>query len=196
MDNPPTRVVVAEHQPLLRRALIALINEHPELTLEATAGNGEEALSLIAATLPDVALIDARLPRRLGHAVLHAVRARGIASSVIFLTGQTGAKFVTENATCISSASDEQELCVALLGVAREKRPPRASAAAICPPLSPRELEILELAASSRSSGAIAVELCLSPTTVRTYMNRIYAKLEVTNRSAAVAHAIREGLIA
>ena len=62
--------------------------------------------------------------------------------------------------------------------------------------MSGRELQILELAASSRSGDAIAADLWLSPATVRTYLNRIYDKLGVKNRAAAVAYGIRHGFIA
>jgi len=58
----PTRVVVAEDQPLIRRALVGLLHERPELQLEAVAGDADQAA--IAGHLRDVALIDVRLPRR------------------------------------------------------------------------------------------------------------------------------------
>jgi two-component system, NarL family, nitrate/nitrite response regulator NarL len=201
VGNPPTRVVVAEHQPLLRRALAGLIAEHPCLGLEATASDGDEALSAITATRPDVALIDARLPQHLGQAVLHAMRVQRIDSKVIFLNGharaQSGAALMAGDSSWISTDSDEDEICLALLAVARGNRPATARphpAWSNCQ-LSGRELQILELAASSRSGQAIADDLWLSPATVRTYMNRIYEKLGVSNRAAAVAHGIRHGLI-
>jgi two-component system nitrate/nitrite response regulator NarL len=201
VGNPPTRVVVAEQQPLIRRALAALIDEHPRLRLDATARDGEEALSVIAATLPDVALIDARLPSRFGQAVLHALRSRNIDTKVIFLTAHvkaySNAALTAGASGWISTDSDEDDICVAVLGVGRgDSIALRASRAgpAGCP-LSVRELQILELAASSRSSEAIAADLWLSPATVRTYMNRIYAKLGVKGRAAAVAHGMRHGLI-
>lgn len=201
VGNPPTHVVVAEQQPLIRRALAGLIDEHPRLRLDATARDGEEAVSAIAATLPDVALIDARLPRRFGQAVLHTLRCREIDTKVIFLTGQakahSSAALTAGASGWISTDSDEGEICIALLDVGQGD-----SIAARIPgqlpsdcPLSVRELQILELAASSRSGEAIATDLWLSPATVRTYLNRIYAKLGVTNRAAAVAQGIRQGLI-
>ncbi len=201
VGNPPTRVVVAEQQPLIRRALAGLIDEHPRLRLDATARDGEEALAAIAATLPDVALIDARLPRRFGQAVLYALRSRDIDTKVIFLTGHakahSSAALTAGASGWISTDSDESDICMALLGVGCCDSLSSSTSRALpfhCP-LSARELQILELAASSRTGEGIAADLWLSPATVRTYMNRIYTKLGVKGRAAAVAHGIRHGLI-
>ena len=201
LGGTPTRVVVAEDQPLIRRALVGLVGEHPALQLEAAARDGDEALTAIAAHLPDVALIDVRLPHRYGAAVLQAMRARGLATRVVFLTGQDQTRawssLLAPGASgCVSTGADEEEICAALVAAGkahltgrRPKRDPRAGR------LSGREIQILELAASSRSSEQIAKALYLSPATVRTYMNRIYEKLGVRGRAAAVAHGIRHGLI-
>jgi two-component system nitrate/nitrite response regulator NarL len=201
VGNRPARVVVAEHRPLIRRALIALIHEHPGLRLEATAVEVDGAITAIAATVPDVALIDARLPRRFGQAVLHATRMRGIDSKFIFLDAQaradSTAALTAGGSGWLSTDSDEQDICGALIEVGSEResapRPPYLGSHRCR--LSARELQILELAASDRSGQAIADDLWLSPATVRTYMNRIYKKLGVSNRAAAVAHGIRHGLI-
>ncbi len=63
-------------------------------------------------------------------------------------------------------------------------------------PLTPREVEVLQLAAKGNSRGGIARTLLVSPATVRTHFERIYAKLGVHDRAAAVAQAMRLGLIA
>ncbi len=200
MGNPPTRLVIAEDQPLIRRALIGLVGERSELQLEAVARDGDEALAAISAHLPDVALIDARLPRRYGQAVLHAMRARGLDTRVVFLTGQgapSNPLLVAGAFACVSTDGDESGICTAILAAGRGLPPAAlgASADQLHCRLSGRELQILELAASNRSGDEIAADLWLSPATVRTYMNRIYGKLDVKNRAAAVAYGIRHGLI-
>jgi two-component system, NarL family, nitrate/nitrite response regulator NarL len=187
-------------RPLIRRALVGLVEERPELQLEAVVRDGEAALTAISEHLPDVALIEARLPRRQGHAMLMAMRAQGLETPIVLLTGPGAlvpGPVGAGSATCLSSDADEDQICATLVAAVRGHPAPDRDSSSDRPSrrLSARELEILELAASSRSGDAIADHLRLSPATVRTYLTRIYDKLGVTGRAAAVAQGIRQGLI-
>jgi two-component system, NarL family, nitrate/nitrite response regulator NarL len=195
------RVVIAEDQAVIRRGLMDVVTEHSGLRLEGTATDVDEALALIADCVPDVALISARLPRQFGQAVLHAMRFRGIDSKVVFITASEHAQshkaLTAGGAGCIATHADEAAICDAILRIADGKclrADTRGIHAGSCP-LSARELQVLELAASSRTGAEIATAMHLSAATVRTYMNRMYEKLGQGNRAGAVAYGIRHGLI-
>jgi DNA-binding NarL/FixJ family response regulator len=199
LAEAPVRVVVAENQALIRRALVGLFEDTPGLQLEAVAVDGQDALTAIAALMPDVAVINARLPQHHGQAVLRAMRARGLHSRVVFVTSDsdTGGRWLTAGGcACISTADDEESIAAVVLAAGRKAEATEGDASLTRCPLSARELQILELAANGRTSETIAAELCLSPATVRTYMHRIYDKLAAHGRAAAVAHALRHGWIA
>ena len=121
MASTPIRVVVAEHQPLIRRALVGLFENTPGLRIEAVAANGHSALAEIAALLPDVAVIDVRLPKHHDLSLLHAIRARGLRSRVVLLTTRpaTDRPSLTGGiAASVSIADDEEKITACTLSKA------------------------------------------------------------------------------
>lgn len=198
MASTPIRVVVAEHQPLIRRALVGLFENTPGLRIEAVAANGHSALAEIAALLPDVAVIDVRLPKHHDLSLLRAIRARGLRSRVVLLTTRpaTDRPSLTGGiAASVSIADDEEKITATVVAAGLDISPQPAETDPVSCPLSARELQILQLAAAGRTGNAIAADLNLSPATVRTYMHRTYDKLAAHGRAAAVAHALRRGWI-
>ncbi|HEX4109155.1 MAG TPA: response regulator transcription factor [Solirubrobacteraceae bacterium] len=206
------RVVVADDHPIFRAGVARAVQESPMLHLVGEACDGPGALSLIEAERPDVALLDVRMPGLDGVAIAAAVRAAGGPTQVVLLSAAEEAALVLRAldagaAGFLSKEAGDEEICDALVRAAAGEvvvgdtlhqvvfarlggRPtPR-------PELSERERQVLELAAAGRSNAAIGEELFLSAATVKSYLARTFEKLGVSDRSAAVAAALRQGLIA
>jgi two-component system, NarL family, nitrate/nitrite response regulator NarL len=207
------RVVLADDHPMLREGVARSVRDHPDLLLVGEADNGHDALALIRAEQPDVALLDMRMPEFDGMDTLRALIADGSPTRVIFLSafadGPTVyAALAAGAAGFLAKDADRRTICEALVaaahgetvlapelqaGVAFEIRA-RACAEA-GPKLTARELEVLGLAAGGRNGPDIARLLVVSPTTVKSHLQNAYQKLGVSDRAAAVAEAMRRGLL-
>ena len=207
------RVAVADDQPLVRAGFGALVNHHPDLELVGEAADGREALDRIKELTPDVAVLDIRMPELEGTQVLSALRRDGVATEVLFLSAfmesELAYKTVAEGAKgYLSKESSRQEICDAIITVARGGTALAAEVQAGLaqeiqdrersdgrPNLTPRETEVLSMIAEGMSAPEIAKRIHLSPTTVKTHLHTLYEKLGVSDRAAAVAEAMRRGLL-
>jgi two-component system nitrate/nitrite response regulator NarL len=159
-----------------------------------------------------VALIDHRMPGLDGVEVVRRARRDGVATRIVLLSAFTDSALVygalEEGAAgYLPKESRRSELVEAVLTAARggDVLPPELAAGLVGeirhrredtgPVLSAREREVLRLMAQGRSTPSIAKELYLAPSTVKTHIQRMYEKLEVTERAAAVAEAMRRGLL-
>ena len=207
------RVLVADDHPLYREGVARAIRDRHDLELVAEARDGESALEAIGRLTPDVALLDVRLPGLDGPGVLKALRRAGDDTAVLFLSAYTDGDVVhpalsAGAAGYLSKEATRDEICDAIAAVARGEtvlsRDAQAGVvaalhhrgAAADAVLTPREREVLTLTASGISAPEIGRRLFLSPATVKTHLQRSYEKLGVDDRAAAVAEAIRRGLIA
>lgn len=211
-EQPPIRVLVADDHPLFRRGLIEAISRMPSLELVAEAETGSEALDRIRNLQPDVAVLDMRMPGMDGMEVTRALAGEGVPTRIVFLSAYLESTTVYEAVEAgargyLSKDSDSEVVCDAIKAVAAGQtvigtetagaiadeirlRAPLDRAA-----LSKREREILKLTSDGHSAAAIAGQLYLSPATVKTHLQRIYQKLGVSDRAAAVAEAMRRGLL-
>lgn len=206
------RVLVADDHPLYRRAVIDAIRSRPDLEVAGEAGDGTQALALIRELTPDVAVVDVQMPGLDGFAVLNAVVRDGLGTRILLLTANvdSAAAFRAIGAGaagCLLKDADADAVCDAVAAVARGEtvlaadvqaslaREIRLRATEDRPVLSPREREILVLTADGLSAPEIAARLILSPATVRTHLQHLYEKLGVSDRAAAVAEAMRRGLV-
>jgi two-component system nitrate/nitrite response regulator NarL len=206
-------VVVADDHPVYREGLVRIVREQPEFELAAECRNGDEVLAAIEAKAPDVGLLDLHLPGRDAIDVLRELRARGhTATRVVMLSvsddGATVHEAIAAGAVgYLVKEAGPNEIRDALKAVAsgRTVLPPRLHAGlaaeiqdqaeALESPLSAREEEVLKLTAEGRSAREIAEQLIVSTATVKTHLQHIYAKLDVSDRAAAVAKAMRRGLL-
>jgi two-component system nitrate/nitrite response regulator NarL len=206
------RVLAADAQPLYREALTRAIRERPELELVAEAGDGRAALDAIGAEAPDVAVLDGTLDGLSGEQVLNAVARDGLRTRVVLIAArpdqrQVYAALAGGAAGYLTKDADARELCDAIAAVARggtvlsaelqaglaaeiRMRAPRRR-----PVMSERERETLVLIAEGKSAPEIGRTLHLSTATVKTHLQHIYEKLGVSERAAAVAEAMRRGLL-
>jgi len=205
-------VVVADDHPLYRDGVVESLKDRPELEVAGEANDGRAALEAIRSLVPDVAVIDVRMPGLEGMEVLAAVQREELETKVIFLSafldGEVGYKAVAAGARgYLSKEADSDQICEAIVRVARGETvlAPEIQAGLATairarededrPLLTPREREILGLIAEGYSAPEIGERIHLSPATVKTHLQHLYEKLGVSERAAAVAEAMRRGLL-
>jgi two-component system nitrate/nitrite response regulator NarL len=207
------RVLVADDHPVYREGIVRAVKERPDLELVGEAEDGRAALAAIRREQPDVALLDIRMPGLEGPQVLNAMHRDGVKTHVIFLSAFMESELAYETVAAgargyLSKEAARQEICDAIVSVARGgtalapevqaglaaqiQERERADAA---PRLTDREQEVLRLIADGLSAPEIGRQIHLSPTTVKSHLHKLYEKLGVSDRAAAVAEAMRRGLL-
>ncbi|GLW96016.1 response regulator transcription factor [Microtetraspora sp. NBRC 16547] len=213
--SPATTVIVADDQPVVRRAFAAILDAQPDITVAGTAADGAEAVRLARETRPDVALVDIRMPGMDG---IEAVRrmVADLPTRPIMITtfdlddyvydalaaGASG--FLLKDVTAASLVEAVRVVArgEALLApkvtrrliaeFARQRRRPARSEST---PLTPRESDVLSLIARGMSNAEIAARLVVSEHTVKTHVARLLAKLGLRDRTQAVVYAYETGLV-
>jgi two-component system nitrate/nitrite response regulator NarL len=206
------RVVVGDDHPLFREGVVRALSSSGSVNVVGEADNGTAALELINAHQPDVALLDYRMPGMDGAQVAAAVRSQGLPTRVLLLSAHDEPAIVYQAlqqgaAGFLLKDSTRTEIVKAVLdcGEGRDVLAPalagglaaeiRQRAAPSAPVLSAREREVLTRIARGQSIPAMAGELYVAPSTVKTHVQRLYEKLGVSDRAAAVAEAMRQGLL-
>lgn len=207
-----TTVVHADDHPLYRDGLAQAISERPDLNLVEQAEDGREALAAIRRLQPDVALLDIRMPELDGIRVLQAVRRDNLKTAVVLVSGHLDLDVAYRSIECgavgvLHKSADRVEVCDAIAAAARDEvtlqptvqaqlvRQIRLRGGLDRPQLTPREREVLLLIAEGLSAPDIASCLTLSPATIKSHLQSLYDRLGVSDRAAAVAVALRIGLI-
>jgi two-component system nitrate/nitrite response regulator NarL len=205
-------VLVADNHPLYREAVATAIRRAPGLELVAEESDGRRALAAVRKVAPDVALLDMRMPELDGMQVLDALVREGLPTRVVFLSAHTDGRTVyaavgAGAAGYLSKDAPADAVCDAVAVVARggTALPPdvqggiaeeiRSHAAEARPLLSAREHEVLKLVADGCSASDVANQLHLSQGTVKSHLQNLYQRLGVSDRAAAVAEAMRRGLL-
>ena len=218
-DAPPIRVLLVEDEPHIRQQQERLLRLHDSIEVVGTASSGEEALTLLDETRPDVLLLDLGLPGIDGIEVTKRVKASHPDIEIMIFTifdgedrvlaairaGAAGyllkgvpvAKMVEGLHDVAAGGSVIQpHLARYILRHFKEERPAVKGAPPAEPsPLTKRENEILQVIAKGLSNREVAHALGLSMATVRTHLEHIYTKLDVTNSTEAVTEGIRNGYI-
>jgi two-component system nitrate/nitrite response regulator NarL len=205
-------VLVADDHPVYREGIVRAVKERPELELVGDVATGREALELIQAVRPQVALLDMKLPDLDGRQVLSAIGREGLPTKVVFVSAYLDSEVVyaaigAGARAYLSKDATRGQICDAVAavqrgdtvfaaevqtGLAHEIQLRSADDANV---LTPREREILALTAQGLLAPDIGRRLYLSPATVKTHLQRLYGKLGVSDRAAAVAEAMRRGLL-
>lgn len=205
------RVLVASDQPLLRESLCRIVLRRPTFQLVSEVARGEAVIEALERLRPDVALLEAAMEGLDAARMLQAIGRDGLPTRVVMMgedrvgyealsAGALG--FLTERATTVDV---DRAIGRAACGQATIHPDAHTEVArrifvrerAELPSLSPRERQVLELAADGVSlPSKAAARLMIAPTTVRTHWFHIYEKLHVSDRAAAVAVAVRLGIVA
>jgi two-component system nitrate/nitrite response regulator NarL len=205
-------VVVGDDHPLFREGVVRALALSGSVNVVGEADDGTQALELIKEHRPDVALLDFRMPGMDGAQVAAAVRSNELPTRVLLLSAhdesaivyqalqQGAAGFLLKDSTrteivkaVLDCASGRDVVAPSLAGGLAAQIRQRAEPTA--PVLSAREREVLNAISRGQSIPAIAAELFVAPSTIKTHVQRLYEKLGVSDRAAAVAEAMRQGLL-
>jgi two-component system, NarL family, nitrate/nitrite response regulator NarL len=206
------RVVVADDHPLYREGVVRALTATGQIEVVAEAGDGRAALTEIERHTPEVAVLDYKLPELDGLQIAHAIVRDGLSTRVLLLSAFTQSGVVykaleTGVAGYMPKEARREQIADAVLACARgETVFPAELAAGLAseirlratnsaPALTEREAQVLKSIAAGKSVPEIASELYLGVTTVKTHVQHLYEKLGVSERAAAVAEAMRRGLI-
>lgn len=210
------RVLLADDHAVVRQGIRRFLEEVDDIEVVAEAGDGREAVRLVEERQPDVAVLDIRMPEVTGVEATRRIRERFPHVRVLILTAydddpyvfallQAGADgYVLKTASgdelvqAVRTVSQGKsalspEVATKMVQQARSGKP--ATAAGQVEPLTPRELDVLRLAARGLTNRAIGHELGVSHRTVQGHLASIYGKLGVGSRTEAVTEALRRGWI-
>jgi len=206
-----TAVVVDDH-PFFRDGVARGLTLSGQIKVLGEAADGREALVLIAREKPEVALVDYQMPDMDGIAVVHAVTRDALPTRILLLSALTDSAIVFRAleegaAGYLSKDSTRAEIVDAVVRVAKGEVvvPPTLTVGLVEQirlrsqndglVLSEREQQIVSGFARGLSIPQLAAELFIGTSTVKTYAQRLYEKLGVSDRAAAVAEAMRRGLL-
>ncbi|MFJ9315811.1 response regulator [Pimelobacter simplex] len=201
----PIRVLLADDENLIRTALVQLLGLEPDLAVVAEAATGDEALAMAVKHAVDVAVLDLQMPGPDGIAVAEQLADRLPGCGVVIVTshGRPG-HLKRALGAGVRGFLPKTTSAVTLAEVVRKVHAggrhvdPELAAEAIAAgdsPLTPREADVLELAADGAPVDEIAERAALSPGTVRNYLSSAVIKLGAANRHDAAATARRMGWI-
>jgi two-component system, NarL family, response regulator len=206
MTTAPISILVLDDHEVVRNGLITMLNDEEDMRVVAEARTGEDALPMYREHRPDVALVDLRLPGMSGVEFIATVkRERPEARFVVLTTFDSDEDifqaFKTGAQAYVLKDSFRAEILQAVRAVHAGKNlvpkdielrmKERRSASS----LSPREIEVLQRVAQGESNKIIAAALGISEGTIKTHLINIYAKLGVSDRTAATTAAIQRGII-
>jgi DNA-binding NarL/FixJ family response regulator len=211
------RVMVADDHALFRKALKAVFEDETDIDLVGEANDGEEAVTMAAELVPDVILMDVRMPKLLGIEATRQISAAQPATKIVMLTvsdeeedvfeaikaGASGYLLKEVDPTEIAEAIRQIQGGHSLLSPAVASKlvsefasiSKRSDERAQRPSLTDRELEVLRLAADGLTNRQIGRRLQISENTVKNHIRNILEKLHLHSRMEAVLYAVREELI-
>lgn len=214
------RVLVADDQVLIRAGMVALLNAAPEVTVEAEAEDGEQAVRLAASTSPDVILMDIKMPIVDGISAMREILSAAGENPprVVMLTtfdlpeyvytalGEGAAGFLLKDtppdriiAAIHTIAAGDMLIAPRITQQLVETYTRHHQTTAVEAPqlaeLTARETEVLRLVGSGLTNAQIAQRLVLSDATVKTHVKRMMSKLDLNSRAQAVVVAYETGLI-
>ena len=200
-------VVIADDHPVVREGLVAIFKSQNDIKVVAEATNGEEALQLCNHHLPDVLLLDLRMPEKDGLQVITELTARRLARPrVIVMTTyeseedirralKAGAKGYLVKGTAPQQIRESVRRVAAGESLLPANIAAKLAESMAHPELSERERQVLQYMANGRSNKEIGQILYISENTVKAHVKSILTKLDAMGRTEAIAIAIKRGLI-
>jgi len=217
-DGEAIRVLVVDDHALFRRGLQMVLEQEPDIDVVGEAGDGTEAVDRAAETMPDIVLMDVRMPRRGGIDACSAIKEIVPSAKIIMLTisdeegdlydaikaGAMGYLLkeisIEEVASSIRAVYGGQSLispsmASKLISEFASMRRGDERASVPAPRLTDRELEVLKLVAKGLANRDIGKQLYISENTVKNHIRNILEKLQLHSRIQAVAYALREKIL-
>jgi two-component system, NarL family, response regulator len=205
-SNTKIKVLVVDDHPLMRVGIAAIIDGRPGMTTVAQAGTGEEAVDLYERHLPDITLMDLRLPQMSGVETIRAIRRNHTHARFVVLTTYEGDEDIHQALEAgaqgyIIKGMPYDTLIDALERVYAGGRflpsPVKRALASRTPDsdLSQRERQVLELLATGNSNKKIGELLGITEATVKSHVSTILMRLNAVDRTQAVVSALQRGLV-
>jgi DNA-binding NarL/FixJ family response regulator len=209
------RLLIADDHEVVRRGLALMLDQEPDFQVVGEARDGQEAVSMVIETVPDVILLDWKMPQLDGILAAKQIREQAASTRILMLSGAPLETAVLDalgdgidgfvhkdisptdlsHAIRVVAGGDPYlgpEVTKALI---RRSQPVDDNVNNMKPSLSDRELQVLRLMATSATYKQIGDQLYIGEETVRTYVKRILSKLDQPNRTQAVIAGLRAGLI-
>jgi len=221
LQAEPIRAMIVDDHALFRRGLEMVLEEEPDIELVGQASDGAEAVEKAAESLPDVVLMDIRMPRSSGIEACRAMKEEAPSAKIVILTisdeeedlfeairaGASGyllkdipldevadAVRAVHGGQSLINPSMAGKLLTEFATLARRDDEERAQEVP-APRLTEREMQVLKLVARGMNNRDIAKELFISENTVKNHVRNILEKLQIHSRMEAVMVAVREKLI-
>ena len=202
----PIRVLCVDDHRLMREGIARIVGVQPDMTVVAEASDGEEAVEQFLRFRPDVTLMDLELPTMNGVQAIHAIRHEHADARIVVLTMYHGDEDIYRAVAAgavgyLLKDTLPDDLIRVIRDVHSGQRaiPPEIAAAleqrASQPTLTFREFQVLELLATGKRNKEIASALGISGDTASAHIKSIFQKFNVHDRTAALAEALRRGII-
>lgn len=207
------RVVIAEDHALMREGTRRILEEHAGLQVVGEAANGREAVDLVRRLSPDVAILDIAMPEMNGIDATREIKASNPSTGILVLTAYDDDQYVfalldagaagyllkdihgAELASAVIRVHTGEAVLHPVVAKKVLNRFMSDHGGGSRPPLTDRELGVLQLAARGLSNKEIGRSLGLSARTVQVHLAHVFDKLNVASRTEAVIHGLREGWI-
>lgn len=223
-EPEPSRIVIIDDHDFVRDGIKVMLSGERDFRIVGEAANGREAVELCRRARPELALMDVRMPQMDGLVATRAIKHESPTTSVLMLTMHENQDYLLEAiragaAGYVLKEAPQHELATAIRRVlegetildrklaaellkrlakdAQEPAgaPPGPGCASSPQPLTPRELEVLNLLALGRTNRQIAEEFVISVGTVKNHVEHVIAKLGASDRTQAVVRALKLGII-
>ncbi len=207
------RVLIVDDHPVVRRGLRSFLETHPELEVVGEAGDGQEALRMVATGEPDVVLLDLHLPDASGSDLIPRMKGWRTGIKVLVLTGFASRREVVPAIQAgadgyLLKDTDPDQLADAILELAGGRTVYAQEAAAALSAyvsggdpgdsltgLTAREREVLTGLGHGWSNARLAEELFVSEKTIKTHVSAVLRKLGLSDRTQAALFAVKSGLV-
>ncbi len=206
MPNPTIRVLCADDHRLMREGIARIVGVQPDMTVVAQASDGEQAVAQFLQYRPDVTLMDLEMPTMTGIQAIQAIRGHHADARIVVLTMYHGDEDIHRAIAAGAmgyllkdTLPDDLSRVIREVHSGRRAIPPEIAAAleqrASQPTLTFRESQVLELLATGKRNKEIAAALGISGDTASAHIKSIFQKFNVHDRTAALAEALRRGII-
>jgi DNA-binding NarL/FixJ family response regulator len=210
----PITVLIVDDHPIVRKGLTNMLGQQPDIEVVGHAGDGVDAVAKARELVPDIILMDLKMPRMDGAEAITEIFASHLKTNVIVLTAYASDEEILNGIQAgargyLLKNSSQEEMIDAIRTVHQGESVIQAPVAARLIDhlgrssnfnlqsnvLSQREIEVLQLIATGAANKAIAAQLMICQSTVKTHIVRIFSKLSVNERTGAVGEGLKRGLI-